>query len=691
MGGGEVSDLEYRVVRPDGTIRHVWSAQGDRVTDAQGNVVRLSGIVQDVTDRKQVGEQLRLQSSALNAAAHAMVITDLSGRIQWINPAFSHLTGYTAGEAIGSDPHDLVYSGRQEAAFYRSMWDTILAGKVWHGELINRRKDGSLYTEEQTITPVPDITGAITHFIGIKQDVSARKRAEDALRKSEASLALAQAVAHVGSWEFDTTTRDGIWSEEMRRLIGSDPEEPATADRLLDLIHPDDRTMAIGMAKSVMATSGPVDIEVRSRPAADGSVRYFLGHCDVVRDATGKIVKWVGTLRDITQERSVQKQLQRQERLAAVGQLAAGIAHDFNNIVSVIVLYAQMTAATPGLTENARARVGIIEQQAMRAAEMIRQILDFSRRSVLERTPLDLLPVIKEQITLLERTLPENIQITLNYGPERYVIAADVTRMQQIVVNLALNARDAMPDGGQLCLALDLVPAGADGLVPLPGMESRTWVRLRVADTGMGIERDVLDHIFEPFFTTKGSGGGTGFGLAQVHGIIGQHGGHITVESKPGVGTEFTIYLPALALVLADAPLLPGIESLAHGHGELVLLVEDDDALRTTLVDLLTLWHYRVRAASNGEEALAQLAHADGVIDLIITDAVMPKRSGIGLVREFRRLGLTTPAILVTGHAIALGGEGFKGLGFDAWLPKPVSAQRLAEEINRLLHATALN
>ncbi|MCL4858927.1 MAG: PAS domain S-box protein [Caldilineaceae bacterium] len=391
---------------------------------------------------------------------------------------------------------------------------------------------------------------------------------------------------------------------------------------------------------------------------------------------------WVVVLRDITEGQLVHRQLQRQERLAAIGQLAAGIAHDFNNLMGVIVLYAQLLSFSPGLSARDRERLTTINQQAERASDMIRQILDFSRRSVLERQPLDLLPLLKEQIKLLQRIVPEHIEIGWKSEADEYLVQADPTRMQQVIMNLAVNARDAMPHGGKLTFHLTRIHVNREQDQPLPGMEPGEWIQLIIADTGAGIPADIVDHVFEPFFTTKEPGKGTGLGLAQVHGIIAQHGGQITVDSRAGEGATFTIYLPALAIPKPVSPVDTPVATPPQGQGEWVLVVEDSDALRASLVDYLAMWNYRTLEAANGEEALACIHEQRRAVSLVLSDVVMPRMGGVALFHALRTQGYSIPVILMTGHP--LDDEDLSALyteGLIDQIAKPPDLARLAQSI----------
>jgi len=400
---------------------------------------------------------------------------------------------------------------------------------------------------------------------------------------------------------------------------------------------------------------------------------------------TPEPASWVVVIRDLTNELFVQEQLQRQQRLAAIGQLAAGIAHDFNNLMSVIILYAQMMVQSSALSAQDRERLGVIERQGLRAARMIRQILDFSRRTAIERQQLDLLPLLKEQIKLLQRTLPENVRIELETPLQECFVFADPAQLEQVVMNLALNARDAMPEGGELRFMVEKIEFAHEKGAPLPGMTPGEWIRLQVRDTGVGIAPEHLEHIFEPFFTTKPVGVGVGLGLSQVHGIVGQHGGHISVASEVGVGTTVTIFLPAHKV------LEPGVDPAAAsspsspGRGEVILLVEDEEALRSTLREVLEGWNYRVLTATNGKEALAILETMDPLPDLILSDVVMPEMSGIALFKTLHQRQVNIPIIFLSGHLRGEELDQLRQYGLQAWLPKPPGAALLAQTIASVL------
>ncbi len=390
--------------------------------------------------------------------------------------------------------------------------------------------------------------------------------------------------------------------------------------------------------------------------------------------------QWVLVIHEVTQERIARQQLERQERLVSLGQLAAGIAHDFNNILAGIVLYGQMSLRMSDLSPKLRERLTLIVEQAHRAADLVNQILDFGRRAVLDRRPLDLEALLREQIKLWERTLPETIRIVFTGEPGTYVINADQTRMQQMFMNLVLNARDAMPEGGVLHISLarvhrvDMEPAG-------------DWVRVDIADTGTGIPDEVLAHIYEPFFTTKAPGKGAGLGLAQVYGIVVSHDGKIDVKTHIGEGTTFSIYFP----LLYSSPVTPPesqADDLPLGHGETILVVEDNPVTRTAVVTALLALQYRALEATNGKEALAILAQRPTEVALVLSDLVMPEMGGKALAAALRQQTPPVRMVVMSGHPLGVEVENLRELGIVAWVQKPPDLQELATALAQALKSS---
>jgi signal transduction histidine kinase/CheY-like chemotaxis protein len=401
----------------------------------------------------------------------------------------------------------------------------------------------------------------------------------------------------------------------------------------------------------------------------------------------------------------IQKRIQRQERMAAVGQLAAGIAHDFNNILTSIIGFAELLQANPELPLSAQADLERITKQGQRAARLVRQILDFSSQTITEKRPLDLKLSLKEMIKLLERTIPEDIRISLADAPilptlsigmqaartteaeaQEYLVTADLAQLQQAITNLALNARDAMPEGGRLSFQLahlSLVPPEAP---PISGMPPGNWIRLSVSDTGIGIPPHLHTQIFEPFFTTKEVGQGTGLGLAQVYGIIKQHEGYINVESELGAGATFNIYLPALASPGGS----PSAEepcggTIPRGKGEMILLVEDDASVRYIGTTMLQHLGYRVLTASQGQEALQIYEQHQAEIKVVLTDMTMPEMGGQALAALLYQKNASLKLVMLTGYPLKTGAAELQPPGVQDWLQKPLKLDQLAQTLYRIL------
>lgn len=391
---------------------------------------------------------------------------------------------------------------------------------------------------------------------------------------------------------------------------------------------------------------------------------------------------WVLLLRDVSLERQHQQYIQKQDRLATVGQLAAGIAHDFNNIMVVITLYAQTLLKTAQLTGKGRQRLVTIHKQAQRAVNLIGQILDFSRSSIMERAPLNLLVFLKELEKLMRRTLPENIHLVLDYKNSDYTINADPTRLQQIFMNLAINARDAMPEGGTL--HFELTRHRFKCSCPLPHMPLGEWIQIDVTDTGIGMSPEVQEHLFEPFFTTKPPGKGTGLGLAQVYGIVKQHEGYLDVVSQEGEGTKFTIYLPALTVADIVSPPVETAVSLKR-KGETILLVEDDIGTQEALYDILEFLQYRVLVAADGQEAMTLYEQHHDEIALILSDMIMPNIGGMALYTALKEKYPKARMLIMTGYPLDENQKMMLKKGKIGWIQKPFSTEQLAHAFKNIL------
>ena len=625
----------------------------------------LSGLGIDISARKMTEERLRQSESNLRAifnnTLQAFVLFDTQRRVLAAN-SVAHAW---ALRILG---HSLEIGKQADELFAQFQLDNFLHlfEQVLQQETISQQRkitaNNQIFWFESNYNPVINEAGTVVGVSLSVLNITGRKQAEEALNQSKTEL------QHI----LDSVPEGVLLLLADGTIRLTNP----VADSFLAILAPDyqhARLSRLGQRSlAELLTSPPQGLwhEIEM-----GEYTFEAIARPVENSATSS--GWVMVLRDITQERDIQRRVRRQERLAAVGQLAAGIAHDFNNILAVITLYSELLTHTGELSDQALVRVHTIQEQTKRATDLVQQILDFSRQSVIERRPLDLRAFLEEMVGLLTRTLPENIQVVLAEDEHECTIQADPSRIQQIIMNLAINARDAMPEGG--VLRFNLAEMQTNEFVPLSlqNLPPGKWVQIEVSDNGTGITAEMLPHIFEPFFTTKEVGQGSGLGLAQVYGIVQQHEGYINVETTIGQGTAFTMYFPSLQV---EENITPGLEqsNLQFGRGQRILVVEDDEATRNALLDSLALLNYEVEMARNGREALGVLAAQGDKISLVLSDTVMPEMGGIALFHSMREQQLTTPIVLLTGHPLSNELESLRALGLAGWLSKPPSLINLS-------------
>ncbi len=517
-----------------------------------------------------------------------------------------------------------------------------------------------------------------------------RREAEEALQKSEASLTQAQHIAHVGSWTLDLETNEQLWSQETYRIFGVSPEDfGASQEAFLDCVHPEDREALLKAAEDALNTREPYQVEHRIvRP--DGEVRIVIEQAEVSTDESGHQIL-VGTVQDITERKraeeereNLQAQLLQSQKMEAVGQLTAGIAHDFNNLLTAINGFAQLIQLRLAPDDPTQEMVGRIWDSGQRAAGLVAQLMAFSRKQIIDPRVLDLNAVVADLDDMLRRVIREDVELEMVPAPDLWPVKVDPTQMEQVIVNLVVNAADAMPNGGRLTIETSSVVLDEDYLADHPEAEPGEHVLLAVSDTGVGMSPEVQAHIFEPFFTTKERGEGTGLGLATVYGGVQQNGGHISVYSQEGQGTTFKIYLPRAEESAELSPRGEGAKAMPAG-GETILLVEDEAELRELARQVLENQGYTLLEAGDGPQALDVASSHAGPIHLLLTDVIMPGMSGSTLSERLVQGRPDVRVLYMSGYAddtIKHHGVLEKGTAF---LQKPFNPLDLARKVRAVL------
>ncbi|HEX2055398.1 MAG TPA: ATP-binding protein [Nitrospiraceae bacterium] len=523
----------------------------------------------------------------------------------------------------------------------------------------------------------------------LRTEVAERQRAETALRTSEARFRHLADNLNQAVWFVQVKPYRILYvSPAFERVWGVSPErcyeDPGVWRRH---VHPDDKAMIHEAFDRAMAGNTEREFELTYRIIRpDGPVRWIYDRCVVHRNETGEIDRLSGISEDITESRTMEDQLRQAQKMEAVGRLAGGIAHDFNNIMTVILGYSAILLQEVATDSMAHRYVREIRQAGEHCAALTGQLLAFSRKQLLHPVPLDLHAVIRNIMAMLGTLIGEQISIALRLDSTPRWVRTDPVQLDQVLINLVLNARDAMPDGGTLTIETDLAPpTEVAGREHMNG-EDRPYVRLRVHDTGSGMDPDTKARAFEPFFTTKPPGRGTGLGLATVYGIVHQSGGDIKVDSVPGRGTTMTVYLPEAAPIPAD----PASSSQAIGPrpgSEHILLVEDEPSVRTLTQHILRMNGYTVIEAEDGVQAIDLVRRRRTHIDLLITDMVMPGMNGKELASRLRAHLTSLRVLYMSGYSEKLPLTGEEDRSLSTFLQKPFSPEELIKKVREILNA----
>ncbi len=613
-------------------------------------------------------------------------------RLQTI-PFFFYTATYTEeadrqfGLSLGAER--FLVKPEEPDVLLRIIWDTIQRPR---GSQLERARAAGSQPVSPTVAPEIDETSYLTLYNrSLVHKLEAKMRqleqANTELCDSHRDLEEAQRIAKIGSWAIDPATGATRWSHEMYRILDIDPTAPAIpfAD-MLSQLSADDLNLLTAAIDEASRTGEPWSLELGLARPHDKPGRVAVNGV-VDRDNAGAVVAIHGTMQDITERSEIAAQLRQSQRMEAVGLLAGGVAHDFNNLLTAIRGYTELARDSLEPEDGARGDLDQVVLAADRATELTRQLLAFSRRQVLQPSVLNPAEIVAGLTPLLRRLLGEHIDFVTQTAPQLGRVKVDLSQFEQVVVNLAVNARDAMPAGGKLTIETANVDLKPEDPAARSGASPGLYVALMVSDTGVGIDESTLSHIFEPFFTTKGLGGGTGMGLATVHGIVHQSGGSIHVETEPGHGSTFTVLLPVATE--EPAPVVAETAARSESRGaESILLVEDEEAVRSYAARVLRRQGYAVTEAPSGTRALELAGGLSGGIDLLITDVVMPGLQGQELATQLRALSPDLRVLFVSGFAensrvhpeITPAGVGF--------LPKPFSAGELGRAVREALDRT---
>jgi two-component system cell cycle sensor histidine kinase/response regulator CckA len=614
---------------------------------------------------------------AVEASGEVIFMTDTSGTITYVNPEFVRLYGYAPSEVVGRSTPRLLKSGSTPAEEYASFWGQLRNNHVVRGEFINRTKSGSLIHVESSANPIVS-NDELVGFLAIQRDITDRKATEAALRESERRYRTLAEAAHDsifivnrdGEIEYANTVSVGRFGRRTEDAIGK---------RLRDVFPPDTAKQMWRELSAVFTTGTKQYFESRF-DTPNGEL--WLGSWIVpMSEGTTEQQAVMGVARDITDQKRLEKQFLQAQKMEAIGHLTGGIAHDFNNLLTAILGYSELLLVRVGHDSDLAADVEEIKKAGERASRLTRQLLAFSRKQVMAQRVLDLNDVVADLHTMLRRVINEDIGFEIRAQPDLDRVKADPSQIEQLLVNLAVNARDAMPRGGTLRIVTANVVLDSQFARQHQGAVPGRYVSLVVQDTGCGMTDEVLAHVFEPFFTTKPVGKGSGLGLASVYGIVKQNGGYIAITSAPGKGTTVTTYLPVVDEVAE--PSAQPMRTKTPSGTETILLVEDDAAIRQLMQRTLQQCGYAVLNAEDVANALQIAERRSASIDLLLTDVIMPGLNGPDLAQRIVRLHPAIKVLYVSGFA-----DGAVGASLSrkaTFLPKPFTPRDLATNVREAL------
>jgi two-component system, cell cycle sensor histidine kinase and response regulator CckA len=715
-------DLEYRIILPNGDYRWI-SGRGQFFYNKEGKAIRMIGISRDITERKRAQEELQkahneleervkertesllktneflreqieerskieeaLQESnqtlqaLIQASPLAITAIDQDLRVKMWNRAAEQIFGWATEEIIGRVLPIIPEAGKED---YQNLFENLKYGNpITEIETKRQKKDGTVIDISLSAAPLFDSKGEFKGAMGVVADITERKRVEKALKRSEEYFRSLIEKASDIITTLDTSGKIHYQSPSVERILGYTPEE-LKGENAFDIIHIDDQQYLLPIFTSAPDTSNgiePLEFRVRHK---DGSWRVLEAVGKKFTDESGETFVVINA-RDITERNLLKEQLLQSQKMEAIGRLAGGVAHDFNNLLTAITGYSELLLRRNNLSTSIRHQIEEIRKATNRATSLTHQLLAFSRKQVLQPKIFSLTNVVTEINKLLRRLIGEDVELKLVSDSSLWDIKADPSQIEQVIMNLAINARDAMPDGGRLKIEtrnIEIIEESSSLPLNIP---TGQYVLLSVSDTGCGIDQETQQHLFEPFFTTKEQGKGTGLGLSTVYGIVNQSGGHICVTSEVGKGTTFDVYLPRVQDGIKELNITNSLQEAPNGN-ETILLVEDEDMVRDMIQEVLEINGYHILTATNGEEALQLCDLYNKPIDLVLSDIVMPQMGGLELCERLSSLRPKTKVLLMSGYVENKTIQEKVLKSNVAFLPKPFTPNELALKLREVL------
>jgi PAS domain S-box-containing protein len=699
FAGDEFSPVcSFKGKRKDGSLMDF---EASFTASAIAGKTYIIAAIREICGNRQFAELINEQEFRLlgDSILHQVWTADPGGRLDYANARALEYRGLSMEDVLKQIWQEVVHP--DDLSLCSERWEKSLqTGEPYEVEFRLLGADGKYRWHLGRATAKRDESGKIIKWFGTNTDINDQKLAEESLRKSEERFQLAARATNDVMWDWDMVTNRIWWNEGIHIAFGYTPEEiEKVKDKLSwwrERIHPEDKEFVVsGIYRFLESREQAWKGEYRYI-CADGSFAAVIDRRIVVRDERGTPLRMVGALLDITERRQTEKalveseqRLQQSQKMEALGTLTGGVAHDFNNLLTAIIGNTQLALSKLEANDPLRARLTEIEKATNRAAILTRQLLAFSRRQHLERRPVNLNETISEIMKLLQRIIGEDVEISLKCAPGLAAVFADPAQIEQVVMNLCVNAREAMPGGGTVTIETKNIELDEAYCRRHPYIRPGKYVQIKVTDTGAGIDEKIQARIFEPFFTTKEIGRGTGLGLSIAYGIVKQHDGCINVRSDIGKGSTFEIFLPVDESAVQRQR--QTVQLPLFGGNETILVAEDEEALRNLAKDILGKLGYTVLLAKNGEEAVAIFAENRERINLLLFDMVMPRMGGAEAYEQIKDFAGDVPLIFMTGYSSEIFQKRFarqNGAGGELSAPviqKPYNIHSLGHKVREAL------